>query len=77
MEEVHSRTCGFHDEVSLYRKLQRAGFYWPSMSKDADLIQTQCEACHLDVDREESYVMFTTEGWRSPFIGYLTKGVLL
>ena len=76
LEEVHSKTCGFCGKISLYRKLQRAGFYWPSMGKDVDLIQTQCEACHLAVDREESYVVFTTEDWRSPFIEYLTEGVL-
>lgn len=40
------------------------------------MIQTQCEACHLAIDREESYVVFTMEDWRSLFIEYLTKGVL-
>ena len=43
LKEVHNRTCGFCGEISL----QRVGFYWPSMGKDADLTQTQCEACHL------------------------------
>lgn len=76
LEEVRSRTCGFYNEVSLYYRLQRTGFYWSSMSKDVDLVQTQNKAYHLAVDREESYAVFTTEDWRSPFIGYLTKGVL-
>lgn len=76
LEEVHNKTCGFCGEVSLYRRLQRAGFDLPNMSKDADLIQTRCEACHLAIDREESYAVFTTEDWRSPFMGYLTEGVL-
>lgn len=27
LEKVHSKMCGFYKEVSLYRRLQRAGFY--------------------------------------------------
>ena len=46
------------------------------MGKDVDLTQTQCEACHLAVDKEESYVVFTMENWKSPFIEYLTEGIL-
>ena len=38
LEEVHNRTCGFCKEVSLYRKLQRVGFYWVTMNKEADKI---------------------------------------
>ena len=76
MKGVHGRTCGFCGEISLYRRLQRAGFYWPSMGKDAYLVQTQCEACRLAIDREESYVVFTNEDWRSPLVQYLTEGIL-
>ena len=76
LKEVHGRTCGFRGEISLYHRLQRAGFYWPSMGKDSDLVQTQCEACHLTTDREESYAVFTSENWRSPFVQYLAEGVL-
>ena len=42
LKEIHDKTCGSCGEVSLYRRLQRAGFYWPSMGKDADRVQTQC-----------------------------------
>ena len=27
LKEVHDKTCGFCEEVNLYRRLQRAGFY--------------------------------------------------
>ena len=40
LKEVHDRTYGFCEEIRLYPRLQRAGFYWPSMGKDADLVQT-------------------------------------
>ena len=76
MKEVHDKTCGSCGEVSLYYRLQRAGFYWPSMGKDADQVQIQCGTCQLVVDREESYVVFTSEDWRSPFMQYLTEGIL-
>ena len=76
LREVHDRTCGFYREVNLYCKLQRAGFYWPSMGKDADQVHTQCEACQLAVDREESYVVFIGEDWRNPFVQYLAEGIL-
>ena len=42
LKEIYDKTCGSCGEVSLYRKLQRAGFYWLSMGKDADQVQTQC-----------------------------------
>ena len=46
------------------------------MGKDADLVQTQCEDCHLAVDKKESYAIFTSEDWRSLFVQYLTEGIL-
>ena len=36
LKEVNGKTCRSCGEVSLYYTLQRAGFYWPSMGKDAD-----------------------------------------
>ena len=44
LKEVHDKTCGSCGEVSLYCKLQKEGFYWSSMGKDADQVQTQCGA---------------------------------
>ena len=38
LEEVHSKTSGFCKEVSLYRSLQRAGFYWSNMNREGDQI---------------------------------------
>ena len=38
LKEIHDKTCGSCEEVSLYCRLQRAGFYWPSMGKDADQV---------------------------------------
>ena len=40
LKEVHDKTCGSCGKVSFYRRLQKVGFYWPSMGKDADRVQT-------------------------------------
>ena len=61
LKEVHDMTCRSCGEVSLYRKLQKVGFYWLSMGKDANRVQTQCGTCQLATDIEESYAMFISE----------------
>jgi hypothetical protein len=33
--EVHEKTCGDGGAISLYRRLQRLGYFWPSMSIEA------------------------------------------
>ncbi|XP_075633593.1 uncharacterized protein LOC142606074 [Castanea sativa] len=76
LKEVHDKTYGSCREISLYHRLQRAGFYWPSMGRDTDQIQVQCETCQLAADREESYVVFVDKDWRKPFTQYLAEGIL-
>ena len=76
MKEVHDKTCGSCGEVSLYCRLQKADFYWPSVGKDVDRVQTQCGTCQLAADREESYAIFISEDWRRPFVQYLAEGIL-
>lgn len=34
MDHVHNLCCGDND-ISLYRRLQRKGYYWPNMKQDA------------------------------------------
>ena len=65
LKEVHDKTYGSCGGVNLYRRLQWAGFYWPSMGKDADQVQTQYGTCQLKADREESYAVFISKDWRS------------
>uniref|UniRef100_A0A2N9GX05 Integrase catalytic domain-containing protein n=1 Tax=Fagus sylvatica TaxID=28930 RepID=A0A2N9GX05_FAGSY len=33
LTEVHEKCCELRDGISLYRRLQRLGYFWPSMSK--------------------------------------------
>ena len=38
LKEVHEKSCGLRGSVSLYRRLQRLGYYWPEMGKQAATI---------------------------------------
>jgi hypothetical protein len=35
LPEVHEKTCGDGEAVSLYHKLQWLGYFWPNMSAEA------------------------------------------
>ena len=45
LTEVHEKSCEFRDGISLYRRLQRLGYFWLDMSKEAASLQEQCSFC--------------------------------
>ena len=46
MREVHEGICGNHSGAwSLVHKLIRAGYYWPTMLKDAQAYVKTCDKC--------------------------------
>ena len=46
MKEVHEGICGNHSGArSLVHKLIRAGYYWPTMLKDAQSYVKACDKC--------------------------------
>ena len=46
MREVHEGICGNHSESrALVHKLVRAGYYWPTMQKDAEAYVRACDKC--------------------------------
>uniref|UniRef100_A0A2N9EU18 Integrase catalytic domain-containing protein n=1 Tax=Fagus sylvatica TaxID=28930 RepID=A0A2N9EU18_FAGSY len=51
--DVHEKTCGDGGAISLYRRLQRLGYFWPSMSAEAANLQSQCLTCQFYHDNEE------------------------
>jgi len=77
LREVHEKSCNSNSTVSLYRHLQRSGYYWPDMDKQAANIQSQCEKCQHIPNQEESYAMFTSNDWQIPFLEYLIEGIFL
>ena len=61
LEELHTQACGVTEKISLYRRIQRIGYYWPNMNKEAATIQEKCQECQLAVDKKESYAVFAIE----------------
>ena len=46
MREIHEGVCGKHSGArSLVHKLIRAGYYWPTMLKDAQAYVKACDKC--------------------------------
>ena len=44
--EIHARICGNHARArSLAKKVLRAGYYWPTLQKDAYNIVRVCDKC--------------------------------
>ncbi|GKV36284.1 hypothetical protein SLEP1_g44433 [Rubroshorea leprosula] len=43
--EIHDRTCGHDNHISLYRHIQRAGYYWPDIARQSTKFQQQCISC--------------------------------
>ena len=39
LEELHSQVCRVIEKISLYRRMQNMGYYWPDMSKEAATVQ--------------------------------------
>ena len=56
--------------------MQRMGYYWPNMNKEAATIQEKCQECQFLIYKEESYAIFVIEDWRTPFMEYLAQGIL-
>jgi ribonuclease HI len=76
LTEVHERCCELRDGVSLYRRLQRLGYFWPSMSKEAASLQEQCSFCQHQHESDQVYATFVSSDWRTPFLEYFIENVL-
>ena len=61
LEKLHSQVCRVAEKISLYRRMQHMGYYWPNMNKEAATIHERYQRCQLLENKEESYAMFVAE----------------
>uniref|UniRef100_A0A2N9GLY1 Integrase catalytic domain-containing protein n=1 Tax=Fagus sylvatica TaxID=28930 RepID=A0A2N9GLY1_FAGSY len=54
LQEVHEKSCELEGGVSLYRRLQRLGYFWPDMSKEAADLQRRCSTCQHQHENEQT-----------------------
>ena len=45
LKKLHSQICEIAEKISLYRRMQRMGYYWPNMNKEAATVQEECPRC--------------------------------
>ncbi|CAL9005243.1 unnamed protein product [Prunus brigantina] len=76
LQEVHEVTCNLEPIISLYRRLQRKGYYWPEMRKQAAEMQANCPKCARIPSTEESFTISFAEDWRAPYLASFINGVL-
>ena len=76
LEKLHTQVCGIAEKISLYKRMQRMGYYWPNMNKEAATIQEKCQECQFSIYKEESYAVFVTRDWKTPFMEYLAQRIL-
>jgi ribonuclease HI len=76
LQEVHEKSCELEGGVSLYRRLQRLGYFWPEMSKEAADLQRRCPTCQHQHENEQVCATFLSSDWRTPFLEYFIEGIL-
>ncbi|BFG30469.1 hypothetical protein CerSpe_167430 [Prunus speciosa] len=76
LQEVHDATCSLEPVISLYRSLQRKGYYWPEMKKQAAEVQSNCPMCSTIPSTEESFTISFAEDWRAPYLAFFVERTL-
>ncbi|OMP03725.1 hypothetical protein COLO4_10245 [Corchorus olitorius] len=69
----HKQWCGM-EGPPLYRRMQRAGYYWPTMSSDCANAQYACLRCSEPPDVNDCHFVGSVGDWRRPYIEYLQNG---
>ncbi|CAL8163312.1 unnamed protein product [Prunus armeniaca] len=76
LQELHDATCSLEPVISLYRRLQCKGYYWPEMKRQAAELQSNCPTCSTILSTEESFTISFAEDWRAPYLAFFVGGTL-
>ena len=71
LKKLHTQVCRIAEKISLYRRMQRMGYYWPNMNKEAATIQEKCQECQFSIYKEESYAGICYRGLEDSLHGIL------
>lgn len=75
LKSVNDLSCG-NNGISFYRRLQRQGYYWPSMAKDTANIQRSCSKCQQSLDVDESLFIQEAIDWRQLYLDFFQHRLL-
>ena len=76
LEEVHEKSCKFNGGVSFCHRLQRLGYFWPDMSKEAADLQRHWPTCQHQHECEQVCATFLSSDRQTPFLEYFIEGIL-
>ena len=71
LEKLHTQVCGIIEKISLYKRMQRMGYYWPNMNKVATTIKEKCQECQFSIYKKESYAGICYRGLEDSLHGIL------
>ncbi|XP_026441535.1 uncharacterized protein LOC113340625 [Papaver somniferum] len=81
LDRVHDEVCGITSVVTLYRRLQRLGYYWPGyywpeMEAQSRSLQKTCSNCQAPPHQSEFFNINLAGDWQRSYISYLCDGIL-
>ncbi|KAI5323613.1 hypothetical protein L3X38_032685 [Prunus dulcis] len=76
LQEVHDATCSLEPVISLYRRLQRKGYYWPELKKQTTEIQSNWPTWFTTPSTKESFTISLAVDWRAPYLAFFVDWTL-
>ncbi|XP_028066827.1 uncharacterized protein LOC114269663 [Camellia sinensis] len=73
LQQIHEKSYGDGD-ISLYRRIQKQGYYWPEIEKASNQLQKECPKYQSYIREDESCFKIDTPDWRQVYIDYLKEG---
>jgi len=75
LKKTHEKHCET-TEIPLYTRIQREGYFWPSMKQDGAELQRKCDKCQLFFEAAECRFVEAQPDWRQHYIDFIRDGVV-